>query len=324
MDISGRKIAFGLAPEATRGVVAAPVDWVQLLDYDAQPRGTELRNDSALNNLAVANAQEMIRRWFEGRMGGKVTSKTFGQLLYAAFGAVSSNANADASGTVKDHVFTETNLNQAKTYTVVRKDPNSTIAYPFGMLKSLEINVVSGDFVKYTAVWQSSKGATTTTTVTYAAEPEFTSKHATLKFATSEAGLAGATALPVKSIRILIDRNLNQYYPIGSDTLDENYLEEVNVTGDMVLRYTDQTWENNFFGQTYQAMLLDIKNTDVTIGTAANPRLQIQMPRVACSNWQINQGRPNIVEQTVGLQGLYDIATAKMIIATLTNNRASY
>jgi hypothetical protein len=67
------------------------------------------------------------------------------------------------------------------------------------------------------------------------------------------------------------------------------------------------------------AIRLDIKNTDVTIGTARNPELILDMPK--CTIQEL--GRPfkvkDLIYQNVKFKAMYSVADTLMLKATLTN-----
>jgi hypothetical protein len=72
-------------------------------------------------------------------------------------------------------------------------------------------------------------------------------------------------------------------------------------------------------GPTAQSIRFDIKNTDVTIGTAANPELIFDMPK--CTIQEL--GRPlkvkDLTYQSIKFKAVYSISDALMIKTTLTN-----
>lgn len=324
-DGSGRKVAFGIAKETVRGTAqSAATFYLQQLDADFFNKSEEIFNDSVIGVLNVNSASEIVKDYAEGTIGGKVLDKQFGLLLLAALGTVNTVANADASGNVKDHTFTQSQSNTPQSLTVFRKDANSDKAFALAMLRSLEITVVVGEFVRYTADFISKKGTTSTTTVAYALENEFKAKHAVIKMASNTAGLSGATPIPVKSFKIKIERDVNPYYVVGSNDPAEIFVEQFKTSGEMVLRYTDQTYENFHFNNTIQAFSLTLTNSDVTIGTSANPKLVLTLPTVTTNEFKLDQKKENIVEQTVMFTGLYNIGSTAEITAVLTNLQTSY
>ena len=323
-DYSGRKVQYGIAKEGTRGVPTTPTFGVPQLTADFQNKSDSVWNDSSFGILNKYSKSEIVKDMAEGKIEGKVTDITFGLLLYAALGNYAVTANADASGNVKNHSFTQSQSNTPQSLTITRKDGNSDKNYPLAMLKTLEITVVTGEFVKYTAEFISKKGVTGTDTIVYTLENEFKAKYAVAKMAVFIAALGAASAIPMKSMKLKIDRKINPYFVFGSNDPSEIFVEEFTTTGEFVLRYSDQTYENLYFANGVQALQLDLKNSDVVIGTSANPELTLTLPKADLSSWKTDMNKDNIVEQTVGFIGLWDFATGAELTALLINLYAAY
>jgi len=321
-DFSGRKVAVGVAKEATRGTAVTPAFWVPQLTVDFQNVSDVVWNNSVFGVLNKNSASEIVKDYAQGKIEGKITDQTFGLFLYAALGSYSSALHS-AETLVKDHTFTQSQTNTPQSLTITRKDGNSDKNYPLAMLKTLEIDVVVGEFVKFSAEFVSKKGVTGTDTVTYSLENEFKAKYATAKMAANTAGLGAALAIPMKSMKLKIDRTINPYFAFGTNDPAEIFVEEFSTSGEFVLRYTDQTYENYFFNNTVQAISLDLLNTDVTIGTSAHPELIFTLPKADASSWKVDMKPAGIVEQTVGFNGLYDFASSSEITAVLTNSKST-
>lgn len=321
---SGRKIAYGVGRETTRGTAVAPGYWIPHLDGDFKPRHEKALNDSALNVLNKYNDSATMKQWGEGSLEAKVQDDSFGLILAAVLGLPVSAAKAAPNAAVYDHTFNENQSNTGVSLSVVKKDPVSDLAFANSMIRSLEIRFEVGEFVKFTAEFVGKKGAAATSTVAYLAANEFKPKHISFKEAANTAGIAGATALPIRSGRVTIDRAVDPYFVVGTDDPNEIFAKEVEITGDFVLRYEDETHRNLVFGDGHRAVEINMVNTDVVIGSSANPALKLTMPKVALHEWDTDQGRDAIVEQTVGFNALFDIATAKAITAVLTNLVAAY
>src|SRR4051794_4317687 len=174
----GRRVSVGLGLESTPGTVVAPTDWVRQLKCDFQRKITTVQNASAIGRVEKVSDSAVVEQWAEGKLEGKVCDQTFGYLLYNMFGTVSTAANADASGLVKDHTFTVGQNQVTKTLTVTRKDPLSCRRHGFGTLTQLDISGAAGDWIKYSANLKATAGTTSSDTASYlAAENEFTAKH---------------------------------------------------------------------------------------------------------------------------------------------------
>lgn len=323
MDFSGRRITLGFGKETTRGTVATAAYWAQHLSVDFLQMSEKIYNKSGLGVLDENNAAEIVKDWGAGKFEGKITDKAFGLFLLCLFGTDAPTLHTGET-TVYDHVYAQTNTNQNQSMTITRKDPNEDFQYALGMVKQLKLDVIVGDFIKYQLELISKKGIAGTDTAAYVTENEFKPKYATLKIAPLVAGLGAATAIPVKSFMMTVDKGTDPYFVVGSNDPADIFNTVFNVKGDFILRYSDQTYRSMYFNNTYQAIQLDLKNTDVTIGTATNPELILTLPKVALDSWKIDQKLDSMVEQTVGFQGLFDQVTGKQLACTLTNTVASY
>lgn len=66
-------------------------------------------------------------------------------------------------------------------------------------------------------------------TPSYDEENEFRGRDIKIYFASSEAGLSGATAINAKSVRLTINKNLKEYQAIGSVDLNSIYNQNITV-----------------------------------------------------------------------------------------------
>ncbi len=323
-EFSGRKISVGIGKETTRGTAVAPTYWVKHLTTDFLDKNEKVMNESALGVLDKFSQVEIVKEWADGKLEGKVTDKTFGLILAAMFGQSPTSVQQAATG-VYDHTFAQNQTNTGMSLTVSRKDGNADKRYALAILNKLDIHCVVGEFIKFTAEFTSKKGVTTTSTVAYVAENEFVPKNAVVKFAANTAGINAASAIPLKSFKLSIDRSVEPYFAFGSNDPSEIYNQEFEVKGDMVIRYIDTTYEGLWRANTSQAVDLNIINTGVVIGSgAANPAVKLSLPEANVTEWKIDQSKDKIVEQTIGFQGLYNIAAATTLTAVLTNTVPSY
>lgn len=322
-DQSGRKISYGFGKENPRGTAATAAYWVSQSTADFQNKSKFIYNDTAFGVLNKNSAADIVEDWAEGKIAGNVTDTSFGLILLALFGG-SSSALHPGETTVYDTTFAQSQSNTPQSLTITRKDTNSDKQYALAMLKSLEITVIVGEYVKFTSDWVSKKGATSTDTTAYTLENRFLAKHAVAKMATNVAGLTGATAVPLKSFKLTISRKINPYFVFGSSDPGEIFVEEFDTKGEFVLRYTDPTYEVMHFANTLQAVSIDLKNTNVSIGTSSSPELKLTLPRLSLDTWKVDENISNITEQTVGFTGLYDFASASELQAIITNTVATY
>lgn len=323
-DYSGRKIRYGFAKEGTRGTFAASTYWLRWETADFFDHATTTFNQSAIGVLDRYSGAEIMERSASGQLAGKITDLGFGLVLFGTFG---SHAAVLTSGetTVYDHTFTESQSNTSQSLAIVRLTPNDQTNYVNAMVGSLAIEAKAGDFVRHTTNFTAFPGITGTgATSAFVAENEFKAKHVTALLATDVAGLSAATAIPVASFTLTINKNLDPYYIIGQDGPSEIFSQNVEVTGEFVLRYTANTYFTQRFANTKQAMQLAIVNSDVTIGDAANPGVVFTMPAVFLNDFKPDQGIDGMVTQTISFTATYDLSAAYAINAVLTNTATTY
>lgn len=323
-DGSGRLVYVGIGKETTRGTSLAPTYWPKWLDFDFIDRIEKVKNDSAIGVLDMYNDSEITQKWGEGALGGKLGDKSFGLILTGAFGVAPSSALKGGESVVYNHTYTPANTAVAQSLTLVRKDSNTNKRYALAMLGKLDVEVVVGEYAKYSAEFTAKKGVTGTDTPSLTSENEFVPRHATVKMATTTAGLGAATAIPLKSIKFSVDNHVEPYFVLGADDPQEINNLEREVTGELVLRYTDSTYETIWAANTDQAISVTIANTDVTIGTSSNPTIAFTFPRITLEEFEKTPDKSGIVEQTFKFTALYDYTATNSISAVLTNTIASY
>ncbi len=319
-DYIGRKVAVGIGKETVRGTAVAATYWVRHLSLDFKRKGEVAQNESALGVREKFSDSEITKQWAEGKLEGKVNHKSFGLILLAAFGTVIDAAN----GAGYDHTYTINQSSTPQSLTLSRKDGNTDRRHALAMLKSLEVTVEAGEYVKFSADIMSKKGTDVANTVAYVTEYEFTSKHAYVKFAAAVAGLAAATASAVKSAKITLDLGVDAYFELGNTDPAEIHAMAVEVTGEIVARHSDNSYEDMYFGNTRKAMLFGFKNTDVDLGGGVNPKVEFTLEQARISDWDTSNDLDGIVEQTMGITGEFSTATGKAITALLTNDVTAY
>lgn len=323
-DQSGRLINVGIAKEATRGTGVTPSYWLQHTGCTFVPKSEKAVYNASLGVLNESSATAKVKEWAEGNLSGLVNDKSFGLVLLSILGTVNSVQKSEPNTGVYDHTITQQQSNLPTTLTVQRKDVNNDEQFVLATASKLSIEVAVGEYVKYDLEVTTKKGTTVSTTRADTAENVFVPRHATLKVATTSGGLAGATAIPVKSFRLEIERKVNAYFAAGSDEPNEILVETFATKGDFTLRYTDNTYRTIAFADTPYVMQLTLANTGVTIGSNANPTLQLTLSKLSMTEWDIDQALDAITEQTVGFTGHYSLADTKELTAVLTNTVVSY
>lgn len=321
-DYIGRKVAVGLAKETVRGTAVAPAFWVRHLSLDFKKMGEAVQNESALGVREKFSDSEIVKEWAEGKLEGKVNHKSIGLVLLGAFGSVDTSAN----GAGYDHVFSVSESNTGQSLTVTKVDGVNDRRHALAMIKSLEITIEAGEYVKFSADIIAKKGATASDTVAYVEEYEFSSKDAYVKFGDVDdvADAQGNTASAIKSGKITIDLGVDAYYELGSTEPAEIHGQAIEVTGEVVARHSDTTYEDMYYNNTRKSMVLGFENAAIDLGSGLHPKLEFTLPKVAVTDYDTSNDLDSIVEQTMGLTGQFSLDSGYAVDATLTNDQASY
>lgn len=319
-DYIGRKVAVGLGKETVRGTAVAPAFFVRHLSLDFKQKGEVVQNESALGVREKFSDSEIVKEWGEGKLEGKVNDKSIGLVLLGVFGTVVSAA----SGAGFNHTFNFDQSNTPQSLTLSRKDGVSDRRFALAMIKSLEITIEAGEYVKFSADIIAKKGVDTVNTVAYVTEYEFTSKDSYVKFAANVAGLGAATASAIKSAKLTIDTGVEAYFEVGSTSPAEIHAGAIELTGEVVARHSDASYEDMYHQNTRKAMLIGMKNLAVDLGAGLNPKLEFTLEQARISDWDTSNDLDGIVEQTMGIAAELSVATGKAVSAVLTNGQASY
>jgi hypothetical protein len=320
-DYSGRKISYGINMESVRGVAANPSAggrWIRWETADFTDTALTVLNQSALNVLDKYSGAEITEAWSTGQLAGKITDQSIGYILYATFG--NWGVTTLESG-VFQHTFNESQLNACASLTVTRNDPNNTYQYTKSMVNSFEVDFKAGDFIRHTTQFVGNPNVTPMPSTQLPGftpdENEFTSKHAEVQF-------NGGTAIPLASFKLTISKDVNPYWIIGQTNPGDIFAQAVEIKGEMVLRFTDQTYYTPRFANTVETVLVTVSNTDKTIGATHHPGFTFNMPTCYLTSWKPDQAIDGMVQQTIEFEAVMSLANGYAISSTLINTMNDY
>lgn len=135
----------------------------------------------------------------------------------------------------------------------------------------------------------------------------------------------GPAVIKTKSVKLTIDENVEDQEVLGNLSPADFLNKEFKVEGMAEIIWQNETdAKTAFLANTSQAIQLDLKNTDVTIGSAANPEVRIDLTK--CYITEL--GRPlkvkDLVYQTIKFRSVYSISDSLMVKARLTNTVNGY
>lgn len=182
-----------------------------------------------------------------------------------------------------------------------------------------------GEYVTFNAKLKAKKGATATLTPATNNENRFTHKHVVFKIASNLAGLTAASPVIIKSFKLDISTDLEDDFVLGSVDPADFLNKGFSVSGTLEAFWQNETdYKTAYLANTNKALRIDIANTDVVIGTAANPTLRIDLAKVFFEELTKPYSLNDVVKQTLKFKAVYSISDSSMISAKLTNLQASY
>jgi uncharacterized protein YjfI (DUF2170 family) len=323
----GRKINLGIAKEATRGTAEANATfWLQKITAALEEKKEFAQQEQSIGVIEDAIGADIVKAFAQGEFTIPVSDKTIGLILLATLGSVSTQANTPETG-VNTHTFSVAQNAQHPSLTLFIDDTLSGQDYKhaLGMIESLELKYERGKYIEATVNVRAKKGTTAVLTSSFTAENLFRSKDVTFKLASDLSGLDAASATQIKSLSLKIDKNLEDDDVLGSvdpvDFLNKHFV----ITGNFEAIWNSEAeFKTQFLAGAAKAMRIDLKNTDVTIGTSTNPQLQIDLAKVIFQELTRPFNNNDIVMQTLAFKGYYSLSDAKAIEAKLINTQSSY
>ena len=318
----GRQIAVGIGKESTRGTAVAPDFWLSWMELTAETRIERAINESSLARLEDSDGADIVSKWGEGTIKGKMKDESFGLLLLSLMGT---EVEANPESGAYTHTYSVAQSTQHQSLSVAVKDDNIDEVYPNAVIDSIKIDAELGNYVMYEASFMGLAEASASNTVSISAERDFVPQMFEFKHAATQAGLTGASAVSVRNMSIELRQNVMREDVLGvasgepNDILNQSFMVEGSIT----LVHDGTTFEDLQNNDTYQAMRFDMTHTD-TIGTTLNPQLRIDLYRAKIFDYERNVSQNELVEETFSFKGYYSIADSKMLDVILTNEHTGY
>lgn len=318
--IIGRTGAIGFGVEATRGTAVAPTFWIPVQSYSYDDKVGYLKNDSAMGRIEEFNSADINQEWGEGDYGGKIFIDSVGAELTTVFGASPTSTQRLTSG-VYDHEYVVANNNSHKSGTVAYIDDIEDKRFPYAMVNTWSLEVVTDDYVKRTVSLLGKKGVNTAgNTPSFTNEVEFTPDLVSVKLATNAAGLDAASAINVTNFSLEVAKNAEALYVLGSREPEDIINKQLNVTGSIELYFEDLTQRNLVFGNTHRAIRVAmVDTTEDLLSSGHNPELRIDLNEAVFEEFERGWDANDPLKQTLNFEAVYNLTDGAMISARLTN-----
>lgn len=323
MEIIGRQIDFGFATEAVRGVAeAAATKFLRKTTANVVPRNERVIDDTSFGRLEDADRVRSVRKWNEGNVEGILHVDPAGYLFLNLYGSVDSQLIDDG---VYEHAFTLLQDIQHPTLTLFVKDGGvRNVKMAGGVVKSLKLTASTDNYVRFAAEFIGKEEAVATSTPSVDEELDFVGRDITLKFATTEVGLAAATAVKAKSLEIEWNPNVISDYVFGSYSPDDNYNGAFALSFKFTRNYGDQTFEDLYKSDAFRYCLIEIRGERVLSDSSSNPLIQLVMHKVQITDWNRGGNANELVTEEVSCKAFFNADDDKQSELTLVNETASY
>lgn len=316
----GRQVAVGIGREATRGTADAIDYWLPWMEATIEDRIERAINESSIARLEDADGADIVSKWGEGTIKGKMKDQSFGLLLLSLFGA---DTPSLVETGVYDHVFSVDQSTQHDSLTIAVKDANLDEAYPNAVIDSIKLDGELGNYVMMEAAFMAKPSESDSNTVSIISEKDFVPQMIEFKHAANQAGLDGASAVQIRSFSLEMRSNVIREHVLGNEEPNDILNQSFVIEGSITRVHNDTTFEDLQNNDTAQALRFKIEHTD-TIGTTSKPTLTIDLYKAKIFDYERNLTQNDLIEESFSFKAYYSISDSKMVDCTLRNTVADY
>jgi hypothetical protein len=329
--ILGENVNLGVGGEsaAARGTAVAPSIWIP----GRTPTGVRPVVQKALlrettGSGVQSQGSEVVAKHVEGDLEFNVKVNSIGWLFRSLLGSSASVAKSAPNAAVYDHTFSLLTGNpQHPTLTLALSVlGGQDYQYNGVQVSSLELRTPVNDLVNATVgfIGRNETGVSDYTVAFSAGDVAFRQQDISIKIANDISGLGAASPISPKEFSLSINSNARPDMNIGSLTPADVIALLMEIGGSFTLDYGGTTYHDLFVAGTAKAMRIEMTRSDVTIGSSANPKLQIDLPKVTLEDLSPDRPLDDTVKENISFLAHYDTATAKAISVVLSNTLSTY
>ena len=199
-------------------------------------------------------------------------------------------------------------------------------AYKNALVKQLEIKTPVDDLVNATVEFiASDEEEHAAHSVSFAdTDYHFRPQDVSIKIAADVASLAAASAINVKEFGATINNNGKGQQHIGSVIPTDNIAGLIEITGDLVLDYQDDTYHDLYKDGTYKAMQITLERSDITYSGSYHPKIVITLAKVSFEQSSPDRPIDDIVKDKLSFVAHYDADESEAVNITIQNTVADY
>lgn len=331
----GKQLQVGIAKETTRGTAKTTASyWLAVDDWEIEERYANAVDTQVYGLLEDNVSETRVKDWAEGQIRVPLSGTSSAVLFLSLFGT-DTPATHSGETVVYDHVLTVQQSVQHQSLTFFVHDPIATASgatadytHANAVVHKIDLDYALGNFVMLTASVKALKGSAAAVVFvpSQTIEDRFVPQYLTFKVASSFAGIAGATAIKIKSAKITIDAGDEDDEVMGQTAPRDFLNKEFSIDG-----VIEAIWQNESdfkvasLANTPQAMRLDLLNSDVRLGVVpTRPEVILDLYKVYFTEFTRPVKIHDVMYQTVKFKAAYDTTNAVMAKLTVTNTIASY
>ncbi len=318
----GDRASMGVGREATRGTGVAAALWIPAVSFDFQQKINSQNIAGAYGKIIGTETSKIMQLFGQGTIGMDVRANAIGYFLTQLFGDVDSTLTASG---VYTHTYNLTHSNQHPTLSLYIKDPNKSERFLRSALETLMLKFTP-EGVATTEVGFMSEPAEDSAAVAdfSTADYVFAPSTVSMKIATTQSGLAGASAVPVNNFEVNFKKGADPDFASGSNSPSDIYNTALEVTGSFERVFDSDTEHDYVFTNLTRAVRFAMLDANVNLGGGNNPALTIDLYNVTFTEFSREIQLGNITRQKVGFTAHLNIADGNVMTATLVNSKANY
>ena len=320
----GREISFGAAIEAVRGVAeAGATKWFRKVNATIIPKTDRVVDDSSFGALEDAAQVRTVRKHNEGTLEGIVHADAIGYIFANLYGAPDSALVAGETE-VFEHTFELDQSIQHPTLTLFVKDADvrdSKIAN--GVVSALELTVATDNYVRFKADFIGKEETSATSDPSLDVEYDFVGRDVTLKLADSEAGLAAAEEIKIKTLSVKYNPHTIADYVVGDYSPEDIYNGAFSIEGSFTKNYVDQIFEDLGKGDDSKYAQIKVEG-EATLGTSSHPTITLILNKLMVTDWSRKGAADELVTEDVSFKAFYNSDDKKQSKLKLINLTEAY
>lgn len=322
--LEGRQITFGLTKETVRNTAETTASkWFPHKTFSIQRLQEYLNNDSAIGNLHKDVKQDLEFENVGGNMESKLDELIAGDMLYYLFGDVTSTQVG--ATTVYEHEFTLPSDVATPSFTTFTNLPaTGDIRLSGCRVASIDFTAEAGaDSMMNSSVMGIAQASASAQTPSFSEPNILQSRHCTIGYADTVAGLSAPTFLDIRSASINLNNNLAPDKALGNlnpvDMLSGGFNFEFKFSA-LVKADIFETWQA---GAVEKAFIMKWEDTGRDLDSGNYPAVQFEIaPSKLVTTFNMPIDDKVMVDITVTPQ--FGFASGLGVRAKVTNTVTAY